>query len=89
MSDERNDINGEIYMLTSDECPSCIETKKVLEKEISEGKIKELKIETEEAAKIIDALGIREIPAFILKDGKKVCKLDDSFKIVECKELEE
>lgn len=88
MSEKNDEIKGEIYVLTSDQCPACRELKKELEEDLAKGLIKEIKIETEEGQKIADKLNIREIPTFILKDGKKVCKLSDEMKITECKELD-
>lgn len=73
MSEDLGDV--QVYLLTSETCPACIEAKKRFEKEIANGSVKELNIDKDpEAAVVISALDIRGVPELVFarksKDGK-------------------
>jgi len=73
VSEDLGDV--QVYLLTSDSCPSCQDAKKRFEKEIAQGMVKELNIDKDpEAAVVISALDIRGVPELVFarktKDGK-------------------
>lgn len=82
-------VREELLVLTSESCPGCSEFKEVFKSELESGRMKEVRVETDEGRRIVELLGIREVPSLVKKEGRKVCRLDEKLNVVECREVEE
>lgn len=71
MGDEKPELECKSILMISDlQCPSCREAREILKDEIEKGEIEVRTVDDEEGRKIVDELGIKEVPTFI-------CKKDD------------
>lgn len=74
-STEQPEQEREIYILDEDECPPCDVVKEALKEEIEAGKVKVLKITSDEALALLEEAGVKdrvEFPSALVKDGKGV-----------------
>ncbi|HUV51607.1 MAG TPA: hypothetical protein VMW64_00855 [Dehalococcoidia bacterium] len=70
----------EIYILDDDECTPCEEIKAALKKEIEEGKVRVLKVTSDEALELLEQAGDPdklEYPSALVKDekGVRICEI--------------
>jgi len=82
MGDEKPELKCKTILMISDlQCPSCREAREILKDEIERGEIEVKTVDDEEGRKIVDELGIKEVPTFI-------CKRDDgSLTEIEAKDV--
>jgi glutaredoxin len=77
-------MDNEVLFITMDGCPFCMALKKAWKPLFEQGIIKEIKVSTPEGREIAEKLGLKYVPACIIKIGDKLkfCEGDEIHKKV-------
>jgi len=86
---EENTVEGQLFLIGTDECPACDEAKDHFREDIKAGKIIVTSINEEKGLKMVQALDIREAPTLVLeKEEGNVCLINSEGEVSRCALLE-
>lgn len=82
--DDLEDLRGQLFLISSEECPSCEEAKVHFKEDIDKGTISVVTIDDDEGWDIIRTLKISEVPSLVLKSDKGYCPITAEGMVGKC-----
>jgi hypothetical protein len=80
------ELRGQLYLISSEECPSCEDAKAHFKEDIEKDAIKVLTIDDDKGWEIIRTLELREVPILVLEkaDDGSYCKINPDGVVDSC-----
>lgn len=78
------DLTGQLFLVSSEDCPSCEEAKIHFKEDIDQGTIQVVTIDDDEGWDIIRTLQLSEVPSLVLKSEGGYCPITPEGNVGKC-----
>jgi len=73
-----------VYLVSTPNCPGCLESKEFFQDEIDDGSITPVSIDDDKGWEIIKTLELMAVPAIVVERDGEYCHIDDEGSVKKC-----